>query len=73
MVKVVPMFPGPFFQHRLRRNLRTRSCQTKDLAAQLGLGRVYLEHLQKVFEIMQPYQQAVDVLGRYRRQILLNC
>ena len=31
--------------------------QSKARADQVGLGRVYLEHLQKVHEILQPYHK----------------
>ena len=37
--------------------------RTKDLATQQGLGRVYLEHLQKVFEIMKPYHKQLMFWG----------
>lgn len=61
--EVVPSFPGPFFHIGSDETFELGLGQTKDLAAQQGLGRVYLEHLQKVFEIMQPYHKQLMFWG----------
>jgi len=61
--EVVPLFPGPFFHIGSDETAELGLGQTKDLAAQEGLGRVYLEHLQKVFEIMQPYHKQLMFWG----------
>jgi hypothetical protein len=61
--EVVPQFPGPFFHIGSDETFELGLGQTKDLAAQEGLGRVYLEHLQKVFEIMQPYHKQLMFWG----------
>jgi hexosaminidase len=61
--EVVPNFPGPFFHIGSDETFELGLGQTKDLAAQQGLGRVYLEHLQKVFEIMQPYHKQLMFWG----------
>jgi hexosaminidase len=61
--EVVPLFPGPFFHIGADETFELGSGQTKALAAQEGLGRVYLEHLQKVFEIMQPYHKQLMFWG----------
>ena len=61
--EVVPLFPGPFFHIGSDETFELGLGQTKDLAAQQGLGRVYLEHLQKVFEIMQPYHKQLMFWG----------
>ena len=61
--EVVPLFPGPFFHIGADETFELGLGQTKDLAAQEGLGRVYLEHLQKVFEIMQPYHKQLMFWG----------
>ncbi len=67
--EVVPLFPGPFFHIGADETVELGLGQTKDLVAQEGLGRVYLEHLQKVFEIMQPYHKQLmfwgDIAVRY--------
>src|SRR5260221_7781190 len=67
--EVVPMFPGPCFHIGSDETFELGLGQTKDLAAQQGLGRVYLEHLQKVFEIMQPYHKQLmfwcDIAVKY--------
>ena len=61
--EVVPLFPGPFFHIGSDETFELGVGQTKALAAQQGLGRVYLEHLQKVFEIMQPYHKQLMFWG----------
>ncbi|MGP0097649.1 MAG: beta-N-acetylhexosaminidase [Terriglobales bacterium] len=61
--EVVPLFPGPFFHIGGDETVELGLGQTKALAAQQGLGRVYLEHLQKVFEIMQPYHKELMFWG----------
>ena len=61
--EVVPLFPGPFFHIGADETFELGVGQTKALAAQQGLGRVYLEHLQKVFEIMQPYHKQLMFWG----------
>jgi|CZLA01.1.fsa_nt_gi hypothetical protein len=61
--EVVPLFPGPFFHIGSDETFELGLGQTKDLATQQGLGRVYLEHLQKVFEIMQPYHKQLMFWG----------
>jgi len=61
--EVVPLFPGPFFHIGSDETFELGLGQTKALAAQQGLGRVYLEHLQKVFEIMQPYHKQLMFWG----------
>src|SRR5208282_6066796 len=61
--EVVPLFPGPFFHIGADETLELGSGQTKGLAARQGLGRVYVEHLQKVFTIMQPYHKQLMFWG----------
>jgi hexosaminidase len=61
--EIVPLFPGPFFHVGADETAELGLGQTKTLAAQQGLGRVYLEHLQKVFEIMQPYHKQLMFWG----------
>ena len=61
--EIVPLFPGPFFHIGSDETFELGLGQTKALAAQQGLGRVYLEHLQKVFEIMRPYNKQLMFWG----------
>jgi hexosaminidase len=61
--EVVPLFPSPFFHIGADETFELGLGRTKDLAAQQGLGRVYLEHLQKVFEIMQPFHKQLMFWG----------
>ena len=61
--EIVPLFPGPFFHIGSDETFELGLGQTRTLATQQGLGRVYLEHLQKVFEIMQPYHKQLMFWG----------
>ncbi|HLM82051.1 MAG TPA: beta-N-acetylhexosaminidase, partial [Terriglobales bacterium] len=61
--EVVPLFPGPFFHIGADETVELGLGQTEVLAAREGLGRIYLEHLQKVFEIMQPYHKQLMFWG----------
>jgi hexosaminidase len=61
--EVVPLFPGPFFHIGADETFELGRGRTQALAAQEGVGRVYLEHLQKVFEIMQPYHKQLMFWG----------
>jgi hexosaminidase len=61
--EVVPLFPGPFFHVGADETFELGRGRTQALAAQEGIGRVYLEHLQKVFEIMQPYHKQLMFWG----------
>ncbi|MGA7645432.1 MAG: family 20 glycosylhydrolase, partial [Terriglobales bacterium] len=61
--EIVPLFPGPFFHIGADETIELGLGQTKALADQEGLGRVYLDHLQKVFEIMRPYHKQLMFWG----------
>ncbi|MFZ0478514.1 MAG: beta-N-acetylhexosaminidase, partial [Terriglobales bacterium] len=61
--EVVPLFPGPFFHIGADETFELGLGQTKALADKEGLGRVYLDHLQKVFEIMRPYHKQLMFWG----------
>jgi len=61
--EVVPSFPGPFFHIGADETVELGLGQTKALAAQQGIGRVYLEHLLKISEIMQPYHKQLMFWG----------
>jgi hypothetical protein len=61
--EVVPLFPGPFFHIGSDETFELGLGQTKALAAQQGLGRVYLDHLQQIFDIMRPYHKQLMFWG----------
>ena len=61
--EVAPLFPGPFFHIGSDETVELGLGQTKDLADKEGLGRVYLDHLQKVSEIMRPYHKQLMFWG----------
>jgi len=61
--EVVPLFPGPFFHIGADETVELGQGQTKSLADKEGLGRVYVDHLQKVFEIMRPYNKQLMFWG----------
>ena len=72
--ELVPLFPGPFFHIGADETFELGRGQTKARAAEVGLGRVYLEHLQKVHDILQPYHKQLlfwgDIAVKYPQ--LLN-
>jgi len=53
--ELVPLFPGPFLHIGGDETFELGRGQTKPLADQIGFGRVYLEHLRKVYDLLQPY------------------
>ena len=73
--EVVPLFPGPFFHIGSDETFELGLGQTKAPASQEGLGRVYLAHLQKVFEIMQPYHKQLmfwgDIAVKYPELLII--
>jgi hexosaminidase len=52
--ELVPLFPGPLFHIGADETFELGRGQTQALAQSEGLGRVYVDHLRKVNEIMQP-------------------
>ncbi len=67
--EIAPLFPGPLFHIGSDETYELGKGQTKTKAEQVGLGRVYLEHLQRVAGVMKPYQKRLlfwgDVAIRY--------
>lgn len=61
--ELVPLFPGPFVHIGADETFELGRGQTKARADQVGLGRVYLEHLQKVYGILQPYHKQLMFWG----------
>jgi hypothetical protein len=61
--ELVPLFPGPFVHIGADETFELGRGQTKARADQVGLGRVYLEHLQKVHEILEPYHKQLMFWG----------
>jgi hypothetical protein len=53
--ELIPLFPGPFAHIGGDETAELGSGQTRELVQKQGLGKVYLEHLQRVAEIMKPY------------------
>ena len=60
---LVPLFPGPFLHVGGDETFELGHGQTAARAADVGLGRVYLEHLQKVSGILQPYHKRLMFWG----------
>jgi hypothetical protein len=60
---LVPLFPGPFLHVGGDETFELGHGQTAARAAEVGLGRVYLEHLQKVNGILQPYHKELMFWG----------
>ena len=63
---LVPLFPGPFLHVGGDETFELGRGQTAALAQEVGLGRVYLEHMQKVNEILQPYRKQLMFWGIWR-------
>jgi hypothetical protein len=60
---MVPLFPGPFLHVGGDETFELGRGQTAARAAEVGLGRVYLEHMQKVSGILQPYHKQLMFWG----------
>jgi hexosaminidase len=61
--ELVPQFPGPLFHIGADETWELGRGQTKAHADDVGLGRVYLEHLKRVAEIMKPYDKRLMFWG----------
>lgn len=55
--ELVPLFPGELFHIGADETWELGTNQTKQRVAEVGLGRVYLEHITKVSEILRPYNK----------------
>ena len=60
---LVPLFPGPFLHVGGDETFELGHGQTAARATEVGLGRVYFEHMQKVSEILQPYHKQLMFWG----------
>ncbi len=60
---LVPLFPGPFLHVGGDETFELGQGQTSARASEVGLGRVYLEHLQKVSGILDPYHKQLMFWG----------
>jgi hexosaminidase len=60
---MVPLFPGPFLHVGGDETFELGQGQTAARVADVGLGRVYVEHMQKVFGILQPYHKQLMFWG----------
>jgi hypothetical protein len=60
---LVPLFSGPFLHVGGDETFELGHGQTAARANEVGLGRVYLEHMQKVSAILQPYHKQLMFWG----------
>ncbi|MGO8797327.1 MAG: beta-N-acetylhexosaminidase [Candidatus Sulfotelmatobacter sp.] len=60
---LVPLFPGPFLHVGGDETFELGQGQTAARAKEVGLGRVYLDHMQKVSEILAPYHKQLMFWG----------
>jgi hexosaminidase len=60
---LVPLFPGPFLHVGGDETFELGHGQTAARAAEVGLGRVYIEHMQRVNTILQPYHKQLMFWG----------
>ena len=61
--ELAPLFPGPFLHVGGDETFELGRGQTAARATEVGLGRVYLEHMQKVSAILQPYHKQLMFWG----------
>ena len=61
--ELVQLFPGPLFHIGADETFELGRGRTEELAKSQGLGKVYLEHLKKVTEIMKPYNKRLMFWG----------
>jgi hexosaminidase len=61
--ELIPLFPGPFLHVGGDETFELGHGQTAGRAAEVGLGRVYLEHMQKVSGILEPYHKQLMFWG----------
>jgi len=61
--ELVPLFPGPFLHIGADETSELGRGQTVDRVKEVGVGRVYLEHLQKVSQILEPYHKQLMFWG----------
>jgi hexosaminidase len=60
---LVPLFPGPFLHVGGDETFELGHGQTAARVAEVGLGRVYIEHMQRVSAILQPYHKQLMFWG----------
>ena len=60
---LVPLFPGPFLHVGGDETFELGHGQTSARASEVGLGRVYLEHMQKVSAILAGYHKQLMFWG----------
>ena len=60
---LVPLFPGPFLHVGGDETFELGHGQTASRVAEVGLGRVYIEHMQRVSGILQPYHKQLMFWG----------
>ncbi len=61
--ELVPLFPGPFLHIGADETSELGQGQTVDRVKEVGVGRVYLEHLRKVSGILEPYHKQLMFWG----------
>jgi hexosaminidase len=60
---LVPLFPGPFLHVGGDETFELGRGQTATRVTEVGLGRVYVDHMQKVFSILEPYHKQLMFWG----------
>ncbi|HSE35662.1 MAG TPA: beta-N-acetylhexosaminidase, partial [Blastocatellia bacterium] len=67
--ELVPLFPSRLFHIGSDETFELGRGQSRERASAVGLGRIYLEHLKRVSDIMKPYNKRLmfwgDVAIRY--------
>lgn len=61
--ELAPLFSGPFFHIGSDETFELGTGKTKPRAEQIGLGQVYMEHLQRIYDLMKPYHKRLMFWG----------
>ena len=61
--ELVPLFPGPLFHIGSDETFELGQGQSKDRVKEVGLGKIYLEHIKRIAEIMKPYNKRLMFWG----------
>ncbi len=61
--ELVPLFPGRFLHIGSDETVELGAGQSKEMVAQIGLGRVYFNHIRRVAEILAPHKKRLMFWG----------
>ncbi|MEO0339929.1 MAG: family 20 glycosylhydrolase, partial [Bacteroidota bacterium] len=69
MDDMLPNFSAPIFNANLDEPFELGKCKTEDLAEEIGVGQIYLDHVKKVYELTQKHNKSMwmwaDIVGKH--------